>query len=90
MLRPGGVGGRRVRIRVRSVLQCRILIRAEAAQMPGIVFMRFAPAEVFESPWYCELTKAGFPVKNGVLALPERAGIGYQLPAEFVKACLIR
>ena len=33
----------------------------------------------------CELQKAGFPGKNGSVALPERAGIGYQLPAMFVE-----
>jgi L-alanine-DL-glutamate epimerase-like enolase superfamily enzyme len=57
-----------------------------AAYSPITPFIEFAPAEVFESPLRRELQNAGFPVKNGVIALPERSGIGYQLPAEIVEA----
>ena len=57
-----------------------------AAYSPITPFIEFAPAEVFESPLRRELQNAGFPVKNGAIALPERPGIGYQLPAEIVKA----
>jgi len=61
-----------------------------AAYSPITPFIEFAPAEVFESPLRRELQNAGFPVRNGVLALPERPGIGYQLPADIVKAFRIR
>jgi len=57
-----------------------------AAYSPITPFIEFAPAEVFESPLRRELQNAGFPVKNGVIALPERSGIGYQLPAEIEEA----
>ena len=57
-----------------------------AAYSPVTPFIEFAPAEVFESPLRRELQNAGFPVKNGVIQLPERPGIGYQLPADIVKA----
>ena len=36
--------------------------------------------------WGFELQNAGFPVKNGAIALPQCVGIGYQLPLEIVKA----
>ena len=49
-------------------------------------FIEFAPAEVFESPLRRELQNAGFPVKNGAIALPQCDGIGYQLPAEILEA----
>ncbi len=47
-------------------------------------FIEYAPAEVFESPLRRELQNAGFPVKNGAIALPQSDGIGYQLPEEIV------
>lgn len=49
-------------------------------------FIEFAAAEVFESPLRRELQSAGFPVKNGSIALPETPGIGYELPAEIVSS----
>lgn len=61
-----------------------------AAYSPITPFIEFAPAEVFESPLRRELQDAGFPVKNGAIELPERPGIGYQLPAEIVEAFRIR
>ena len=57
-----------------------------AVYSPVTPFIEFAPAEVFDSPLRRELQNAGFPVKNGAIALPERAGIGYELPAEIVRA----
>jgi L-alanine-DL-glutamate epimerase-like enolase superfamily enzyme len=42
--------------------------------------IEFAPAEVFESPLRLEWQHAGFPVKNGVISLPDRPGIGDGLP----------
>jgi L-alanine-DL-glutamate epimerase-like enolase superfamily enzyme len=53
-----------------------------AAYSPVTPFVEFAPAEVYESPLRRELQAAGFPVKNGTIALPARPGIGYDLPAE--------
>jgi L-alanine-DL-glutamate epimerase-like enolase superfamily enzyme len=55
-----------------------------AAYSPVTPFVEFAPAEVYESPLRRELQAAGFPVKNGTIALPDRPGIGYDLPAEIV------
>ncbi len=53
-----------------------------AAYSPVTPFIEFAPAEVYESPLRRELQAAGFAVKNGVISLPERPGIGYDLPTE--------
>lgn len=61
-----------------------------AAYSPITPFIEFAPAEVFESPLRRELQNAGFPVRNGAIALPETPGIGYQLPAELVEAFRIQ
>ena len=52
--------------------------------MTILAFIEFAPAEVFESPLRRELQNAGFPVINGAIALPECAGIGYQLPPDIL------
>jgi L-alanine-DL-glutamate epimerase-like enolase superfamily enzyme len=57
-----------------------------AAYSPVTPFIEFAAAEVFESPLRRELQNAGFPVKNGAITLPERPGIGYELPTEIVNS----
>ncbi len=51
-----------------------------AAYSPITPFIEFAPAEVFDSPLRQELQDAGFPVKQGEIAFPDRPGIGYQFP----------
>lgn len=56
-----------------------------AAWSPITPFVEFAAAEVFESPLRMELQRAGFPVRNGRIALPDRPGIGYELPKEILK-----
>lgn len=56
-----------------------------AAYSPITPFIEFAPAEVFDSPLRRELQAAGFPVIKGAIALPERPGIGYELPEETVR-----
>jgi L-alanine-DL-glutamate epimerase-like enolase superfamily enzyme len=56
-----------------------------AAYSPITPFIEFAPAEIFDSPVRRELQAAGFPVVNGKIALPERPGIGYELPEEIVR-----
>ncbi len=56
-----------------------------AAYSPITPFIEFAPAEIFDSPLRRELQAAGFPVKNGTIALPEQPGIGYSLPDEVVE-----
>lgn len=56
-----------------------------AAWSPVSPYIEFAAAEVFESPLRSELQQAGFPVRNGRIALPERPGIGYQLPKDILK-----
>jgi len=57
-----------------------------AAYSPITPFIEFAPAEVYASPLRAELQQAGFPVINGAIALPDRPGIGYDLPDEIIKA----
>jgi L-alanine-DL-glutamate epimerase-like enolase superfamily enzyme len=53
-----------------------------AAYSPITPFIEFAPAEVYDSPLRRELQAAGFPVRDGRIELPQRPGIGYELPAE--------
>src|SRR6185436_10819332 len=56
-----------------------------AAYSPITPFIEFAPAEVFDSPLRKELQSAGFPVREGAIALPERPGIGYELPDDVMR-----
>ena len=56
-----------------------------AAYSPITPYIEFAAAEVFDSPLRLELQNAGFPVKNGAISLPNKPGIGYELPEEIVK-----
>jgi L-alanine-DL-glutamate epimerase-like enolase superfamily enzyme len=56
-----------------------------AAYSPITPFTEFAPAEVYDSPLRRELQNAGFPVRDGVIEIPDRAGIGYELPGEIFK-----
>lgn len=53
-----------------------------AAYSPITPFIEFAPAEVFASPLRLELQQAGFPVRDGQIAIPTTPGIGYQLPPQ--------
>jgi L-alanine-DL-glutamate epimerase-like enolase superfamily enzyme len=48
-------------------------------------FIEFAPAEIYESPLRRELQAAGFAVRNGAIALPSAAGIGFRLPEELIQ-----
>jgi L-alanine-DL-glutamate epimerase-like enolase superfamily enzyme len=57
-----------------------------AAYSPISPFIEFAPAEVFDSPLRRELQAAGFPVRDGVIDLPQCGGIGYELPGEVLKS----
>ena len=61
-----------------------------AAYSPITPFIEFAPAEVFASPLRQELQNHGFPVRNGVISLPDRPGIGYHLPDELISRFQIR
>jgi L-alanine-DL-glutamate epimerase-like enolase superfamily enzyme len=56
-----------------------------AAYSPITPFIEFAPAEVYDSPLRRELQAAGFPVRDGVIAIPDRPGIGYDLPIEIIE-----
>ncbi len=56
-----------------------------AAYSPITPFIEFAPAEVFDSPLRKELQNNGFPVRNGVISIPERSGMGYDLPADLIE-----
>lgn len=51
-----------------------------AAYSPITPFIEYAPAEVYDSPLRLELQLLGFPVRDGVISLPECEGIGYELP----------
>lgn len=53
-----------------------------AAYSPITPFIEFAPAEVYDSPLRRELQSTGFPVRNGVIELPNAPGIGFELPQE--------
>ena len=55
-----------------------------AAYSPITPFIEFAPAEVFESPLRQELQDMGHPVKNGAIAFPDAAGIGYPIPEDLI------
>jgi L-alanine-DL-glutamate epimerase-like enolase superfamily enzyme len=55
-----------------------------AAYSPITPFIEFAPAEVYDSPLRRELQDAGFPVHDGVIAIPDRPGIGYELPQSVI------
>jgi len=61
-----------------------------AAYSPITPFIEFAPAEVYDSPLRRELQAAGFPVRDGVISLPERPGIGYDLPPEIAERFRLR
>lgn len=56
-----------------------------AAYSPITPYIEFAPAGVFDSPLRQELQNCGFPVRNGVIELPNRPGIGYDLPDEIIR-----
>jgi L-alanine-DL-glutamate epimerase-like enolase superfamily enzyme len=56
-----------------------------AAYSPVTPLIEFAPAEVYDSPLRRELQAAGLPVRDGVIALPTRPGIGYEVPPEVIQ-----
>lgn len=56
-----------------------------AAYSPITPFIEFAPAEVYDSPLRRELQSAGFPVRNGVIDVPNSPGIGFELPPEIAE-----
>lgn len=55
-----------------------------AAYSPVTPFIEFTAAEVYASPLRTALQQAGFPVKAGRFHLPEKPGIGFDLPDEIV------
>lgn len=57
-----------------------------AAYSPITPYIEFAPAEVYNSPLRKELQNLGFPVRNGAIDLPQRPGIGYDLPDDVIQA----
>jgi L-alanine-DL-glutamate epimerase-like enolase superfamily enzyme len=61
-----------------------------AAFSPITPFIEFAPAEVYDSLLRRELQAAGFPVRDGVISLPECPGIGYDLPPEIIERFQLR
>lgn len=51
-----------------------------AAWSPVTPFIEYAPAEIYPSPLRRVLQDAGLPVRQGGIALPQRPGLGYDLP----------
>ena len=51
-----------------------------AAWSPVTPFIEYAPAEIYPSPLRRVLQDAGLPVLQGGIALPQRPGLGYDLP----------
>lgn len=51
-----------------------------AAWSPVTPFIEYAPAQIYRSPLRRVLQEAGLPVVAGKIALPERPGLGYDLP----------
>jgi L-alanine-DL-glutamate epimerase-like enolase superfamily enzyme len=56
-----------------------------AAYSPITPFVEFTPAEVYGSVLRRELQAAGFPVRDGTIALPTRPGIGYEIPVDVIR-----
>lgn len=56
-----------------------------AAYSPITPLIEYAPAEVYESPLRKALQEIGFPVRNGSIEVPDRPGIGYELPDDLIK-----
>jgi L-alanine-DL-glutamate epimerase-like enolase superfamily enzyme len=55
-----------------------------AAYSPITPFFEFVPAEVYWSPLRKALQEIGLPVVDGAIALPDRPGIGIELPADLI------
>ncbi|MBM3535598.1 MAG: mandelate racemase/muconate lactonizing enzyme family protein [Alphaproteobacteria bacterium] len=47
--------------------------------------IEFTPAEAFSSPLRRAIQELGHPVRDGAIALPERPGLGIELPDELVR-----
>lgn len=56
-----------------------------AAYSPITPFIEYAPAEVYDSPLRQAIQDAGFPVRAGEIAIPDCAGIGFELPTEIIE-----
>ena len=56
-----------------------------AAYSPITPIFEMAPAEVYWSPLRQALQELFFPIVDGAVALPERPGIGIELPTELVE-----
>ncbi len=56
-----------------------------AAYSPITPFIEYAAADVFESPLRRELQRLALPVVGGTIALPQRAGLGFELPEEVAR-----
>ncbi|UCE48225.1 MAG: hypothetical protein JSW47_21825, partial [Phycisphaerales bacterium] len=50
-----------------------------AAAIPHCPFIEYLPAELTDSPLRVELADDGLEMKNGVLALPDKPGLGVEL-----------
>ena len=72
--RPAAGGGGRLRPGVHL-----------AAYSPITPIFEMAPSEVYWSPLRQALQELFFPIVDGAVALPERPGIGIELPAELVE-----
>jgi L-alanine-DL-glutamate epimerase-like enolase superfamily enzyme len=55
-----------------------------AAYSPITPYIEFAPAEIFESTLRQKIQNLSHPVKNGTIQLPEKPGIGIEIPRELI------
>jgi L-alanine-DL-glutamate epimerase-like enolase superfamily enzyme len=56
-----------------------------AASSEVTPLIEFAAAEAYASPLRVAIQEIGHPVVNGAIALPEKPGIGIELPAELIR-----
>jgi L-alanine-DL-glutamate epimerase-like enolase superfamily enzyme len=55
-----------------------------AAYSPITPYIEFAPAEIFDSSLRQKIQNLSHPVSNGVIQLPEKPGIGIEIPQELI------
>jgi L-alanine-DL-glutamate epimerase-like enolase superfamily enzyme len=55
-----------------------------AAYSPITPYIEFAPAEIYDSPLRREIQNLGHPVRDGVIDLPTKPGIGIDIPQDLI------
>ena len=56
-----------------------------SSMSPATPIFEYTPAEIYSSPLRKEIQECGFQVKNGAIPLPERPGIGIELPEDLIR-----